>query len=222
MRILVVEDNPRMGELIAQGLRERGFACDIARRLEQADDALASATFDLILLDIGLPDGDGLEWLRAHPQRGLPPVIVLTARDGLADRITGLDAGADDYLPKPFAMDELAARVRAILRRPGNRTEAVIELGGLTFDPAAQAAGALGQRLDLARRELGLFELLMRRAGEVVRRGQIEEALYAFDEPVTPNAIEAIVSRLRRKLEEAGAGERLHTIRGVGYLLREN
>ncbi|MEQ1541111.1 MAG: response regulator transcription factor [Novosphingobium sp.] len=222
MRILVVEDNPRMGDLIAQGLRERGFACDVARRLVEADDALASAAFDLILLDVGLPDGDGLDWLRSRPQRGLPPVIVLTARDGLADRITGLDAGADDYLPKPFAMDELAARVRAILRRPGNRAEAVIELGGLTFDPAAQAASALGQRLDLARRELGLFELLMRRAGEVVRRGQIEEGLYAFDEPVTPNAIEAIVSRLRRKLEEAGAAERLHTIRGVGYLLKED
>lgn len=210
-----------MGELIAQGLRERGYACDIAPCLADADDSLASAHFDLMLLDIGLPDGDGLDWLRHRPRKGTPPVVVLTARDGVADRIDGLDAGADDYLPKPFAMDELAARVRAVLRRPGNRVEPLLELGDLRFDSAAQIATANGHRLDLTRRELGLFELLMRRAGEVVRRGQIEEALYAFDEPVTPNAIEAVVSRLRRKLEDAGVIDRLHTIRGVGYLLRE-
>ncbi len=221
MRILVIEDNLRMGELIAHGLRARGYACDVAPTLAAADDALACAQFDLMLLDAGLPDGDGFDWLGKRSGSAPPPTIMLTARDGLQDRIKGLDSGADDYLPKPFAMDELAARVRAILRRPGNRQHRIIELGDLVFDPATQSATAQGKRIDLTRRELSLLELIMRRGGQVVRRMQIEEALYDFDEPVTPNAIEAVVSRLRRKLEEAGATNRLHTVRGVGYLLSE-
>lgn len=222
MRILIIEDNQRMGELIAQGLKERGYACDIAIDLASADDALAVGRFDVVLLDAGLPDGDGLDWLRQRPRSGQPPTIVLTARDSLEDRVLGLDAGADDYLPKPFAMDELAARVRAILRRPGSRAEAILEVGAIEFDPMSQMATFHGTRIDLARRELGMLELLMRRAGQVVRREQIEESLYGFDEPVTPNAIEAIVSRMRRKLEEAGATQRLHTVRGVGYFLSES
>lgn len=210
-----------MGELIAQGLRERGYACDIAPTLAAAEDALACGLFDVTLLGAGLPDGDGFEWLKTRSGTNHPPTIMLTARDGLEDRVRGLDAGADDYLPKPFAMDELAARVRAILRRPGTRQQRVIEAGDLAFDPAAQTALAKGARIDLTRRETNLFELLIRRAGHVVPRHAIEEALYEFDEPVTPNAIEAVVSRLRRKLEEAEAANALHTIRGVGYLLSE-
>ncbi|MDE2596027.1 MAG: response regulator transcription factor [Sphingomonadales bacterium] len=221
MRILIVEDNARMAELIAGGLSDRGYACDVAGDLGAAEDSLASAHFDLILLDLGLPDGNGLDWLRRSNRRALPPVIVLTARTSLEDRVDGLDAGADDYLPKPFEMSELAARVRAILRRPGTRAEPVIEVGELRFDAASHTAHAGEVRLDLSRREANLFELLMRRAGQVVRRAQIEEALYTFDEAVTPNAIEANVSRLRRKLEDAGTLNRLHTIRGVGYLLSE-
>lgn len=222
MRILVIEDNLRMGELIAQGLHDRGFTCDVAASLAAAEDALASAQFDVMLLDAGLPDGDGVAWLRSRKSANKPPTIVLTARDGVEDRIRGLDAGADDYLPKPFAMDELAARVRAVLRRPGARQQSIIEVGDLVFDPAALTASVQDRRIDLTRRELGLLELLMRKAGQVVRRQQIEEALYAFDDAVTPNAIEAVVSRLRRKLEEAGAGNALHTVRGVGYLLSED
>lgn len=221
MRISVVEDNPRMGELIAQGLRERGFACDTAATLAAAEDALASARFDVVLLDAGLPDGDGVDWLRARRRDTQPPTIMLTARDGLADRVSGLDAGADDYLPKPFAIDELSARVRAILRRPGARQMHVIQVGPLSFDPASLAVHAAGHRLELTRRETSLLELLMRKAGQVVRRQQIEETLYEFDEAVSPNAIEAVVSRLRRKLEEAGAGGNLQTVRGVGYFLSE-
>lgn len=221
MRILVIEDNQRMGELIAQGLRERGYACDIAPSLAAAEDALAAAQFDVALLDAGLPDGDGFDWLRARSGQNQPPTIMLTARVGLEDRVRGLDAGADDYLPKPFAMEELAARVRAILRRPGARQQRVIEAGDLAFDPAEQSALCHGERIDLTRREGNLFELLIRRAGHVVPRQAIEEALYAFDEAVTPNAIEAVVSRLRRKLEEASAANVLHTIRGIGYLLSE-
>lgn len=221
MRILIVEDNERLGELIAQGLRERGYACDLVLDLANAEAALAAAQFDLVLLDVGLPDGDGMEWLRARPRATHPPTIVLTARGSLEDRVSGLDAGADDYMPKTFAMDELAARVRAILRRPGNRAGQIIEVGELAFDPVTQTATIRGQRVDLTRRELGLFELLLRRAGGVVQRSQIEDALYSFDDEVSPNAIEAVISRLRRKLEEAGCANRLHTIRGIGYLLSE-
>jgi len=221
MRILVIEDNVRIGELIAQGLHERGFACDVATNLAAAEDALLAAQFDVVVLDLGLPDGDGVSWLRARNPGTQPPTIILTARDSLEDRIGGLDAGADDYLPKPFAMDELAARIRAVLRRPGARQQRIIEVGDIAFDPAALTLSVKGHRIETTRRELSLAELLMRKAGQVVRRQLIEEALYAFDEPVTPNAIEAVVSRLRRKLEENGAGNALHTVRGVGYLLSE-
>ncbi|TNF05811.1 MAG: response regulator transcription factor, partial [Sphingomonadales bacterium] len=151
-----------------------------------------------------------------------PPALILTARSGLEDRINGLDAGADDYMVKPFAIDELAARLRAMLRRPGPRTQTVLQVGPLSFDTASRAASVNDRPLDLARREADLLELLMRKAGEVVRRQGIEDALYRFDEAVTPNAVEAIISRLRRKLDEAGAGGCLHTVRGVGYLLREH
>ena len=171
------------------------------------------------MLDLGLPDGDGIEWMRAH-HGPRPPILVLTARDALEDRIRGLDAGADDYLPKPFAMSELAARLRALLRRPGWRQDAVLALGNVAFDPARQHASVAGTTLELTRREAALIELLLRRAGHVVRRAVIESSLYTFDEAVTPNAVEATISRLRRKLDDAGAALDLHTIRGVGYMAR--
>ena len=221
MRLLIVEDNVRLGELLAEGLGRRGFSCDVAPRLALADEAMATARYDAIILDLGLPDGDGAEWLSARRRHsGMPPALMLTARGGLEDRVAGLDAGADDYLGKPFEIEELAARLRALLRRPGPRSEVVLELGGLRFDTASRLAGFEGQVLDLSRREADLLELLLRRPGSVVSRASIENALYAFSEPVTPNAVEAVVSRLRRKLEEAGAAGLLHTIRGVGYLLR--
>jgi two-component system response regulator QseB len=220
-RILVVEDNERLAGLIAEGLGTQGFHCDQAHGLADADAALAAATFDAIVLDLGLPDGDGEHWLRARPSAGDPPALILTARGGLEDRVRGLDAGADDYLVKPFAIDELAARLRAMLRRPGRRSETMLRVGEIAYDGATRIASIAGNKLDLARREADLLELLMRRAGQVVRRQAIEDALYRFDEAVTPNAIEAIVSRLRRKLDEGGAAGRLHTVRGVGYLLRE-
>lgn len=220
-RLLVIEDNDRLAALIAESLGPRGYACDIAHSLADAEAALAVACFDAIILDLGLPDGDGLDWLRARKHAGEPPAIILTARDALEDRVKGLDAGADDYLAKPFSVDELAARLRALLRRPGRRVDPLLKVGGLSYDVAARIAAAGDRPIDLARREADLLELLMRRAGQVVRRQSIEDALYSFDEPVTPNAIEAIVSRLRRKLDEAGLTGQLHTVRGVGYLLRE-
>lgn len=221
MRLLIVEDSDRLASLIAEGLGRRGFSCDIAPDLATAEDCLAGATFDAIVLDLGLPDGDGLAWLQHQRSlRQLIPTVMLTARGGLEDRIAGLDAGADDYLVKPVDIEELAARVRALLRRPGPRAVSMLESGLLRFDPVTREARVGDRVMDLSRREADLLELLMRRLGTVVVREAIENGLYSFNEPVTPNAVEAIVSRLRRKLEEAGMAGQLHTVRGVGYMLR--
>lgn len=227
MRVLIVEDNARLAGLVADGLGRAGMVCDAATSLDAADSALACADFDAMLLDLGLPDGDGRGWLERRRAAGLAlPVLVLTARGGLDDRIAGLDAGADDYLVKPAETTEIAARLRALLRRPGPRANPVIEVGPLRFDTAsrmASAALAAGEptRIDLTRREADLLELLMRGAGSVVRRSQIENALYTFADEVSPNAVDAIVSRLRRRLDEAGIGGMLHTVRGLGYLLED-
>ncbi|MAF63760.1 MULTISPECIES: response regulator transcription factor [Pseudomonadota] len=223
MRLLIVEDNERLAGLIAQGLGRRGFSCDIAPDLATADACLESAAFDAVILDLGLPDGDGMTWLqRQRSLRQLIPALMLTARGGLEDRIAGLDSGADDYLVKPVDIEELAARVRALLRRPGPRAAILLEAGALTFDPVSREARCDERVLDLSRREADLLELLMRRLGTVVLRDTIETTLYSFNEPVTPNAVEATVSRLRRKLDEAGLAGQLHTVRGVGYMLRSS
>lgn len=222
MRVLIVEDNRRLAGLIEHGIGQSGFTPDIAENLHEADAALIEAHYDAIILDLGLPDGDGLNWLRQD--RGklpLPPVLVLTARDALGDRVAGLDAGADDYLVKPIEIDELAARLRALLRRPGPRSQPVIRAGKLAFDVAARAARSGDCAIELTRREADLLELLIRRAGTVVRRSTIEEALYRFDEAVTPNAVEAIVSRLRHKLSDVDHPDVLITVRGMGYLLKD-
>lgn len=222
MRVLIIEDNSRLAGLISLGIAQHGFSGDGVGSIDEAEAALASATYDAVILDLGLPDGDGLDWLRrdrsGHP---LPPILILTARDGMGDRVAGLDAGADDYLVKPVEIEELAARLRALLRRPGVRGLPVIRAGKLAFDVAARTASSGNRAIELTRREADLLELLIRRAGAVVRRSTIEEALYRFDEPVTPNAVEAIVSRLRHKLAETDHPERLITVRGMGYLLRD-
>lgn len=220
MRLLIIEDNQRLAGLIAEGLARHGYACDRAGSLAKADDCLVSAEFDAIILDLGMPDGDGLEWLaRARRNARMMPALILTARGALGDRIAGLDAGADDYLVKPAEMEEIAARLRALLRRPGSRVPTVMTSGALTFDTASRMGMIRGKSLDLSRREADLLELLMRREGSVVQRGAIEEALYSFNDPVSPNAMEAVVSRLRRKFEDHGLPGRLHTVRGVGYML---
>lgn len=222
MRLLLVEDSERLGALLCDGLGRDGFAVDWCQDLEGATAAVARVTYDLILLDLGLPDGDGLDWVRRLRRTAdRTPILVLTARGGLEDRVTGLDAGADDYLVKPFEISELAARCRAILRRPGQRISPVLTLGDLSFDVAARQAACGDQPIALSRREGDLLEMLMRRAGSVVTRAVLEESLYAFNEPVTPNAVEVAVSRLRRRLDEAGCAGRLHTVRGLGYLMKE-
>lgn len=220
MRLLLVEDSARLGELLSQALGHRGFVSDHVLSLADADAAIAVATYDAIVLDIGLPDGDGVGWLNAQRHDTLPPTLLLTARNSLNDRIAGLDAGADDYLSKPFEVTELAARLRALLRRPGVRSPRVVAFGPFRYDCAARTLHIDGVPLLLPRRELELMELLIRRAGTVVDRAAIENALYDLESSVTPNAIDASLSRLRRKLDERGAGARLVTIKGVGYLLR--
>ncbi len=220
MRLLIIEDNERLAGLLAIGLYRQGYACDKAASLEEAQDYLASAKYDAIILDLGMPDGDGLDWLRRARRSGrMVPALILTARGALGDRIAGLDAGADDYLVKPADVDEIAARLRALLRRPGNRALTVMTSGAITFDTASRSGTLKGIPLDLSRREADLLELLMRREGNAVQRSAIEEALYSFNDPVSSNAIEAVISRLRRKLDEGGQTGRLHTVRGVGYML---
>jgi two-component system response regulator QseB len=222
MRILIVEDSERLSCLIADVLKRDGHACDIAATLEHAEHALDVADYDAVLLDLGLPDGDGVTWLKARRRLGLDsPVLMLTARGALDDRIIGLDAGADDYLVKPAAMDEISARLRALLRRPGRRMNPVLQVNGLQLDTTSRQATFNNEPLELTRREANFLELLMRGAGSVVLRQKIETALYDFDDEISPNAIDAIASRLRRRLKAHGAGDCIHTLRGLGYLLED-
>lgn len=220
MRLLLVEDNARFSELVRRALVTDGFAVDTAQTLRAAQDFLDAASYDLILLDLGLPDGDGLTLVKSLRSRALAvPILVMTARDGLDDRISGLDLGADDYLVKPFATAELAARCRALLRRPGGILGSVLTAGNLTLDSNARDARVADKKLELPPRELSLLELLMRRSGQVVARANLENGLYSMGQEVSPNALEAAASRLRRRLAAAGADVTLHTAHGIGYAL---
>lgn len=219
MRILLLEDHEALRSMTAAYLAENGFVVDVAATLAIAREAMESVVYDAMILDLGLPDGDGRELL-SPTARNRPPALILTARDSLAERIEGLNAGADDYLVKPFELGELQARLRAVLRRPGARSEVALSLGDLTFDTVSREARVAGRPLDLRRRETLLLEALLAARGRLVVRDVLDERLYGHDEAVTPNALEAAVSRLRRALEAAGAGVRLETRRGIGYLLR--
>lgn len=222
MRVLIVEDSTRLAKLLRQGLSARGFRADIATDLDGASCAIRDTAFDAVVLDLHLPDGDGLDWLaRKRVPLASLPVLILTARNSLGDRVRGLDSGADDYLVKPVDIEELAARLRALLRRPGPRSSPIIQVGPLTFDVAARSVRNGDTDLDLTRREAELLELLMRRAGSVVRRSAIEDALYDLEDPVTPNAIDAAISRLRHKLGDSGGHASIVTIRGMGYMLKD-
>ena len=208
MRILLAEDNPRLSTLISEGLAEEGFVLDCFSTLGEAEASVAIARYDLLLVDLGMPDGDGVAFIRAVRRGGnMTPILVITARNGLGDRIGGLDSGADDYLVKPFEMPELAARCRALLRRPGGRLGTVLSVGDLTFDSVEREVRIGGRLVHLPPRELGLLECLMRRAVHVVSKGSLEEALYALSSEVTPNALEAAVSATcsRRRLNVTAA-----------------
>ena len=219
MRLLLVEDHQAMREMMSAHLRQAGFVTDAVGR---GDDAIAAASiglYDAVILDLGLPDLDGLAVLR-HLRTGHRPdvpVLVLTARDAVGDRVSGLDAGADDYLLKPFDLAEFDARLRSVLRRPGVRRDPVLRLGRLTFDAEAREARVGDVALDLTRRELSLLAELMRANGRTVVRDTLEDRLYGLSEVVTANALEATVSRLRRRLAQGGAAVAIDTIRGIGY-----
>ncbi len=220
MRVLLAEDNARLASLIVGGLSENGFAVDPFDRLDDVQAAVGSVRYDLLLLDLGMPDGDGITFLRWLRRSGSTvPVLVITARSALDDKVIGLDSGADDYLVKPFEMKELVARCRALLRRPDSCLGTVLNFENLAFDSAVRALQVDGHHVHLPPREADLLELLLRRAGRVVAKPSIEEALYALAAEVTPNALEAVVSRLRRALKQSGARVRLHTVHGVGYML---
>lgn len=222
MRILLVEDETGMAAALTSALKGYDMVVDHVPTLAEAKDVISGDLHRAVLLDRQLPDGDGLSLiptLRAKAE-GVP-IIVLTARGELADRIAGLDGGADDYLAKPFAVEELMARLRAVLRRPADMRSDFVKAGRLTFDFHHREADVAGQPLDLPRRELLVLETLLRRLGRTVLRSALEEAVYNFDDEVQPNALDTHISRLRRKLAEAETGVEIHSIRGVGYLLKQ-
>lgn len=221
MRILLIEDHPPLRDMTRAHLAERGFLVDAFSTVEDGRLALAEVAYDAMVLDLGLPDGDGMELLQLEGAQTPVPTLILTARDQVDQRISGLNAGADDYMIKPVDLGELEARLRAVLRRPGSRRSMVLTFGKLRFDVITREAQVLEQRFDLGRKEALLLEPLMRAQGRVVIRDRLEAGLYGYDDQVTPNALEANVSRLRRSLEEAGADISIEALRGVGYRLRQ-
>lgn len=220
MRVLLVEDNTSMREMIADHLKERRFAVDAVNCGEDALAAAAAVRFDAVLLDLGLPDIDGIEVL-SMLQRSQPhlPAIILSARDSVDNRLLGLNAGADDYIVKPFDLGELEARLRAVLRRPGRRHGTTYAVGKLTFDTASREAHVEGVPVDLTRREAALLEELLRMPGRVITKDALEERLYSLDDAGSMNALEAAISRLRRKLSSARCGLQIETKWGIGYRL---
>jgi len=216
VRILIVEDDALLGDGLAAGLRALGFAVDWFRDGAAADAALASAPYEAIVLDLSLPGGDGMDWLGRWRRRGdVTPVLILTARDALDSRVAGLDSGADDYLVKPVAIVELAARLRALTRRARGRPEPVWRHGALEYDPAAKRVSWRGEPVELTSRELALLEVLLANPRRVLSKQQLFEKLYAWDHSIESNAIEVYVHHLRRKIDPAI----VRTVRGVGYAL---
>ncbi|MBS0524560.1 MAG: response regulator [Proteobacteria bacterium] len=220
MRLLVVEDEARIAELVRSALLRDGFAVDVIGLCNDAREALATTPYDATILDLGLPDGDGLRLLKELRGRGnAVPVLVLTARDAVEHRVAGLDAGADDYLIKPFAMAELVARTKALLRRPGGALGITLKAGNVVFDTIGRDVRVADKGLVLTRREIAILEHLMRRAGRVVPKSVLEDKLYGVDDELESNAIPVHVHHLRRKLMDHAATIEIHTVRGIGYLL---
>ncbi len=214
MRVLLVEDDEMIGDSLRAALRRQGFAADWVRDGHAADATLASERFDAVLLDLGLPGRGGVEVLRALRGRGdVTPVVVLTARDAVADKVAALDAGADDYLVKPFELDELLARLRAVGRRAAGRASTALQVADLRLDPATREVSRGGRQLLLSAREFALLQALMERPGAILSRAQLEDRLYGWGEELESNAISVYVHQLRRKLGD----DLIHNQRGVGY-----
>ena len=220
MRLLVIEDNARLASLIANLLREHGFAVDSVDTVEAALAALETASYDLILLDLSLPGGDGADILKTIRRRGQgTPVLVATARADVTQRVQTLNQGADDYLVKPFSLEELLARVRALLRRPPQLAQTVLTAGNIALDTTSLTLTIAGTAVEMPRRELGVLATLLHHNGRLVTKQQLTDAIYSFDDEVTPNAIEAAVSRLRRRLETHRATVSVTAMRGLGYIV---
>jgi two-component system, OmpR family, response regulator len=216
MRVLVVEDDRMIAKGLRTALEQDGYAVDGVADGRSASAALSSSRFDLVLLDLGLPERDGLEVLRELRRRGdATPVIIVTARDDVQDRIDGLDAGADDYIVKPFDLDEVAARMRSVLRRAAGRGDPCIRHRGITLDPIAHAVERNGEPVLLSAHEFAVLETLMQRPGAVLSRAQLEDRLYGWDAAIESNAVEVYVHGLRRKL----GSDAIRTLRGVGYFV---
>ena len=216
MRILLVEDDAMIGRAVLDLLRSENYASDWVRDGAAADVALQSERYDLVLLDLGLPRADGLEVLRKlRSRRDSVPVLIATARDAVGDRVAGLDAGADDYIVKPYDTDELLARVRALLRRSAGRAEPLISHKGVELNPATKQASANGQPLALSAREWVVLEPMLQRPGVVFSRAQLEEKLYGWKDEVSSNAVEVYVHGLRKKL----GPDFIKTVRGLGYVV---
>jgi DNA-binding response OmpR family regulator len=220
MRILLVEDHERLAGLVQQGLKKAELDCDAVSRVSEARQALECHHYDAMILDIGLPDEDGLSLLSGlRREENHLPVLILTSRVQVADRVKGLDAGADDYLTKPFAMEELVARVHALLRRPQTSLGQVLSVGDVAFDVGAREARVGAEPVKVSRQESRVLEVLLRRSGHVVPKGMIEQGLYGLGDNLSSNSIEVIVHRLRKKLDDKGATTKIHTVHGVGYMI---
>lgn|SRR5690554_6208206 len=216
MRILLVEDTTGLGEAVREQIASDGHAVDWVQRLSHAETAVRTTAYDLILLDLMLPDGQGLDFLKQRRQAGdTTPVIILTARDQISDRIAGLNAGADDYLVKPFDLSELSARIAAVARRYRGNPNPKVQIGRLEIDLTEHSVYRDGELLDLTAREWALFEAFMQKPGMLLSKSQLEDQLYAFGEEIESNTIEVYVSRLRKKLGR----DAIETVRGMGYRL---
>jgi two-component system, OmpR family, response regulator len=221
MKVLIVEDEPALLDYLVSLILSQGMLADGVGTIDEASAALATSAYDLIILDRTLPDGDGLTLL-AGLKRPAPPVLLLTAREGTADVVHGLNQGADDYLTKPFEPDELLARMRVLFRRTSSTGVAPVRIGNLSLLLGSGVASSSGKPLALPRREYLILEALTKRHGRIVSRQMLEDAVYGFDDEVQSNTLEAQISRLRRRLREADTKVSIHVMRGIGYMLRQN
>lgn len=220
MRILLIEDHIRLASFIQKGLKAAQFDIDAVTNGGEALAALATTRYDAVILDLGLPDMDGLNLLKAvRAKSNAVPVLILTSRIQVEDRVTGLNAGADDYLTKPFAMEELVARLHALLRRPSTALGQVLTSGDIELDVAAREVRVSGHTLALSPREISVLEQLMRRSGKVTPKGLMEQSRYGTGDDLSSNSVEVMIHRVRKKLSAAGASTAIHTIRGIGYMI---